>query len=261
MTVFEASGSSDPLGLWATVSPAVSFGFPDESAADPAMPVYRVRLPESEGASIRTLAENLANFQRLDAALDRIPARLDGLVLQARAQPGISFSAPAAAPGTELESELFSLLADASARSAAGPAGVSFGFGTAAGQAFAQAKEKLETLLEQVNHEVLHFAWVETEIAGQIIARSEVGWSGDSATFWNPATPAEQLSLHQRTLEIVSQTRHLKLRLLLTAVSGAVKMAGLMAAPGGAVLALPAVYQYVLKILQQVKEIQSIEPG
>lgn len=270
MPIFEATGSIDPLGLWDTTPQTVSFGMGDENTPEAAAPVYRVNLPASMAASSSALAENLASFERMNAALDEVPSQLDGLVRrmqekQQQAASGVSFAVADLVPETGPESELLSWLAisDSAALSGAGPEGgpegISFGLIEQASGALGRAKEKFETLLEQVNHEVLHFAWVETKIAGQLIARTEVGWSGDSTTVWNDATSAERISLHRRTLEVVSQTRQLKLRLLLTITSGAAKVAALMAAPGGAVLALPAVYQYVIKILEHVKQLQSIQ--
>jgi hypothetical protein len=62
--------------------------------------------------------------------------------------------------------------------------------------------------------------------------------------------------LHQRSLHIVTQTRGLHLRLFATIAVGATKVSSLLATPGGAVLALPAVYQYVMQIVAQVKQLQ-----
>lgn len=261
MPVFEATGNSDPLGLWDTTPQAVSFGLGDEAAPAAGQPVYRVNLTESMQASRSAMAENLARVERMNAALDVVPARLDSLVQrQQAAASGVSFGVAGMGPETGPESELLSLLAvtDSTALGGTGPEGVSFGIIEDAGAVLGQAKEKFTALLEQVNHEMLHFARVETKIAGQLIARTEVGWSGDATTIWHNLTSAEQMALHRRTLVIVSRTRHLRLRLLFTVTGGAAKMAASMAAPGGAVLALPAMYRYVTTILEQVKQIQSI---
>ena len=250
MPIFEATGTGDPLGLW------------DEAAPAAGQPVYRVNLTESMPAARSALAENLAGFERLNAALDEVPAQLDRLVQrQQAAVSGVSFGVAGMQSETGPESELLSLLAlcDATALGGTGPqGGVSFGIIEDASAVLEQAKEKFAALLAQVNHEMLHFAWVETKIAGQLIARTEVGWSGDVTTIWHNLTPAEQIALHGRTLEIVTRTRNLKLRLLITVTGGAAKMAALMAAPGGAVLAIPAMYQFVTTILEQVKQIQSV---
>ena len=265
MSIFEVTGSSDPLGLWDTTPQTVSFGIGEEIASEAAAPVYRVNLPESLEASSSALAEHLASFERMNAALDEIPSQLDGLVRRtqatARQPPASRLLWLTPSPETGPEGELLTLLADSDSAALSGTdlEGVSFGLSEVVSEALGQAKEKFDALLEQVNQDILHFAWVETKIAGLIIARTKVGWSGDSTTILNELTIREQTFLHQQTLEVVSQTRHLKLRLLLTVSGGAAKMAVLMAAPGGPMLALPAVYEYVMKILEQVKQMQSIQ--
>jgi len=265
MPIFEVIGSSDPLGLWDTTPQAVSFSVGEENAPNAAEPVYRVNLSDNIEASNSALAENLASFERMKAALDQVPFQLEGLVRrvqekQQKAASGVSFALADLQPEAEPESELLSWLAisDSTALSGTGSKGVSFGLIAVASGVLGQAKEKFDALLEQVNHEVLHFAWVEMKIADQIIARTEVVWSA-STTIWNDTASAEQMALHKRTLGVVSRTRNIKLRLLLTVVSGAAKMAALMVTPGGALLAIPAVYEYVLKILEHVKQLNSIE--
>lgn len=265
MPIFEVTGNGDPLGLWDITPHTVSFGMVEEIAQEAVAPVYRVTLSECEQVSSIYLADHLTDFERITTALDKIPSQLDGLVQrtqakQQKAAAGISFSVADTMPEKGPEGELLTLLAASDSVAFSGPdqEGVSFGFSEVTNEALGRAREKFDTLLEQVNQDVLHFAWVETIIASVLIARTEVAWSCDSTTIWKDFTSAEQMSLHQQSLEIVSQTRILKLRLLLTVSSGAAKMAVLMAAPGGAVLALPAVYDYVTKILQQVKQLQSI---
>jgi hypothetical protein len=195
----------------------------------------------------------------MNEALNQIPSQLDGLVRwmqskQHEAETGLSFSLSDADLEMGPESELLSHLAQTDL-AAVSDKSLSFGFSGAAEGVLTQAKEKLGILLEQVNHEILHFAWVETVIAGQIIARTEVDWRGDSISIWGKAISAEDMLMHLRSLAAVSKTRHLKLRLLFTVTGGAAKMAALLTVPGGAVLALPAVYQYVIKILQQVNQL------
>ena len=262
MSIFEATGSSDPLGLWEPISQVVSFGMEDETALDAVVPVFRVNLPASVGAANNALSENLANFERMDTALAAVPGKLEGLVqrsvlIQQKAASGVAFSITDVQPESELESELLSLMAisEADALGRPIPGDVSFGIIDSAGEVLGQAKKKFENLVVQVNHEILHFAWVETVIAEKIVARTQVNWGGDALTILDDATSTEQLSLHQRTLQVVSRTRNLKLRLLFTVTSGAAKLAALMATPGGAVLALPAVYHYVIRILDQVKQL------
>jgi hypothetical protein len=265
MPIFEVIGSSDPLGLWDTTPQEVSFSVGEENTPEATGPVYRVNFSDDIEASNSTLAENLASFERMKAALDLVPHQLDGLVRrvkerQQKAAPGVSFALADLQEEPGLEGELLSMLAisDSTALGGTGPEGVSFGLIEAASGVLGQAREKFEALLEQANREILHLAWVEMKIAGQIIARTEVGWQS-SNTFLHKTISAEQMSLHKRTLGVVSKTRNIKLRLLLTVAGGAAKMAVLMVTPGGAVLAVPAVYDYVKKILDHVKELDSIQ--
>jgi hypothetical protein len=265
MPIFEVIGSSDPLGLWDTTPQEVSFSVGEENTPEATGPVYRVNFSDDIEASNNILAENLASFERMKAALDLVPHQLDGLVRrvkerQQKAAPGVSFALADLQEEPGLEGELLSMLAisDSTALGGTGPEGVSFGLIEAASGVLGQAREKFEALLEQANREILHLAWVEMKIAGQIIARTEVGWQS-SNTFLHKTISAEQMSLHKRTLGVVSKTRNIKLRLLLTVAGGAAKMAVLMVTPGGAVLAVPAVYDYVKKILDHVKELDSIQ--
>jgi hypothetical protein len=265
MPVFELIGSNDPVGLWDTTPQAVSFSAGEENAAEITEPVYRVNLSDNLEVSNSALAESLASFERMKTALDQVPFQLDGLVRrvqekQDKAASGVSFALADLQPEPGPEGELLSLLAisDSGVFGGTGPEGVSFGFIAAASEVLGQAKDKFEALLEQVDHELLHFAWVEMKIAGQIIARTEVGWSA-SHTIWNNAISADQMSLHKRTLRVVSRTRSLKLHMLLTVAIGAAKMATLMVTPGAAALAVPAIYEYVNKILEHVKQLKSVQ--
>jgi hypothetical protein len=266
MSIFETTASNDPLGLWDFAPQPVSFALGDENpnAPEPVVPVYSVNLPADFEASSQALSDRESRFARIDSALDTVPARLDDLVsrLQAarpEAGSGASFAVPDSEADSTPEGELLSLLADsdAAARSGAGPEGVSFGLSEVTSAAFGEAKSRFEAFLEQMNHEVLHFAWVETKVAEQFIARTELGWSGDSSTIWADGISAGQKSLHQRALNITTRTRHVKMRLFVTIASGAAKVA-VLTATGAPVLALPAVYQYVTKIVSQVKELQSV---
>jgi hypothetical protein len=265
MPIFEVIGSDDPLGLWDTTPQTVSFGIGGENAPETIEPVYRVNFSDNIEVSNSALAENLASFERMKAALEQVPIQLNDLVRrvqekQQKAPSGVSFALADLQPEPGLEGELLSLLAisDSIALSGTVPGGVSFGLLAEASELLGQAREKFGSLLEQVNHEILQIAWVEMNIAGQIIARTKMGWSA-SNTFWINAISTEQISLHKRTLKVVSLTRNLKLRLLLTVAVGAVKMAPLMVTPGGTGLAVPAVYGYVKKILENVKQLRSIQ--
>jgi hypothetical protein len=266
MPIFETTGTSDPLGLWASAPQPemVHFGIGDEAASPlPDVPVFRVNLPGSSEAAGEVFETSEAYFERMNAALDNVPERLDTLVsrMQARQAAGdsVSFDVPSLEGEPGPEGDLLHLLDDVSKNEI-----VSFSVGDESeaarepvSQAWQDARARFEALMEQINREVLHFAWVETKVDGQMIARSEVDWSGDATTLWVETVSEEQKSLHHRALNIAARSRNMKLRLFVTVAGGAAKVTTLMAA-GTPMLALPAVYQYVMAIVKQVRQLQSI---
>lgn len=266
MPVFETS-DDDQLGLWTTApqSGAVSFGIGEETDS-PSNLLYRVNLPANSADTDRVFSSTEAAFARIDVALNGVPARLDGLVERTRAiqqnqSSAVSFDVLSTSQEAGPESDLLAELGDVE-RGAPGLAAdgqVSFGLGETISAGWEASKKQFEALISQIDRDVLHFAWVETAISDNLIARTSVDWSGDAQTVWVDGTSDEQLFLHERNLRFVTQTRGLRLRLFVTVTSGAARVAALMAAPGGAILALPAVYKYVTKILAQARELQSIQ--
>lgn len=268
MPIFEAS-ANDPFGLWESAPQTVSFGIGDaeQDSPPPAGNVYRLNLPADFEVSSAALRSSEAAIETASAALQSVPTRLDGLTARTqetrqKQASGVSFDVASLSPEPGPEGELLASLADID-RGAAGENAtgeVSFGLTEDLSGAWQAAESQFQALIAQIDRDVLHFAWVETNISNQLIARTTVDWSGDAQTIWMQSVSDRQIALHQRALYITTQTRNLRLRLFVTVTSGAAKMAALMATPGGAVLALPAMYQYVIKILKQAKELQSM-PG
>jgi hypothetical protein len=265
MPIFEVFGSSDPLDQWDTHPQMEYFGVGEVDTPETIEPIYRVNLSDNIAAANSALAEKQASFERIKAALEEVPFRLNGLVRwvhgkQPKAGSGVAFSLADLQPEPDLEGELLSWLAitDSVALSGSGPQGVSFGLLAEASMVLGHAKENFESLLEQVNREALQFVWVEMKMADQLVARTKMGWNG-SHTNWINAISAEQMSLHKRTLRVVSLTRNLRLRLVLIVAIGAVKLAPLLIAPGGTELAVPAVFGYVNNILKYVAQLHSIQ--
>ncbi len=264
--VFEYSGNEaqvgDPLGLWTStpvLAGAVSFGVGEADSPEAATPVFRANLPAGMASADGSLRQGETHLQALSQTLDSIPARLDGLIARSQ-EHGLSFDALAGEMQSGPETELLTLLTQVqsleTARAAAGDA-LAFSLPEDVAPLLGQAKTEFQALVERVDHEVLHFAWVETAIAGSLIARTSVRWSGDALTVWQEDIRPEQAQFHDRSVSIAAQTRHLKLRLLTTVVSGAAKV-GMLLATGTLPLALPLVYQYVRRSLDQVKAIQAL---
>lgn len=260
--LFESTGMDDPLGLWAPAAGPAGLSFAvDDLEPDP---VFRVSLPEEDTAP-ETFGAGEAYIAQVNAALENVPARLDGLVQRTQARrrdgqgAGVSFDVLALEERESgPEGQLLALLGDAEQEGRRAGGEVSFGLVEETSAAWQQARAGFEALMTQINREVLHFAWVETSISGSLIARTTVGWTGDADTVYLEDIREQQVVLHGRTLRIVTQTRSLRLRLFITIASGAAKISTLIATPAGALLALPATYQYVMQIIAQVKQLQSI---
>jgi len=261
MPVFESS-AEDVLGLWSATpaSAVLSFSIGEDTLAEEEQ-VYRVHLQEDSGAAWEMLRSGQARLLRMEYSLENVPERIEQLVERTqkkRQQPaeGVSFDTNMGEPEAGPESELLALLA-ATDRAAAGE--VSFGIGDLTTQAWVAARAQFDALIAQIDRDVLHFAWVETDFAGQLIARTSVSWNGDTQTVFDGGITPGLADLHESTLKTVSHTRQLRLRMFVTIASGSAKVAALLASPGGAVLALPAVYQYVTQIVAQAGELTSIQ--
>jgi hypothetical protein len=273
---FEIAGveAEDPLGLWVVASESVvHFGMEDESAAPPAdTPVYRIQLPEDSAAAEAAFGEREARLQQSAQVLESIPSRLDDLVARTQVRQKVAESQAVHFGIDELgtgedaaESELLNLIADVDTGGASAPAAgkqVEFGIvDEAINPALERAQSQFNALLEQVNREVLHFAWVETATLGQTLARTGVDWSGDAETVWMNGISLEQSALHNRALRFATHSRALKMRLFMTITGGAAKVAALMTNPAGAALALPVVYRYVSQMLTQARELNALKAG
>ncbi len=202
------------------------------------------------------LAERQEVLGASQLALEDIPERIENLVRQARATGGVglSFAPPSAEALPEPEAEALELL-----HALEMPAiGVSF---DAAGeekrgleQTFDQFKADMDDLLRLVTH----FAWVETEQDGRLIGRSVVGWSGDLDTLWHGGLTPEQRELHHRSLRQALASRNILLHAVVVTLRSAAKLAVLLTAPGGALLAVPVAWKFVKEIMADIEKYKLI---
>lgn len=248
------------IGPW-QVAPSAPVSFAaGESVAQVDAPVWKVSLPADEAEAEQALAEAEAQIAAAEAALNEVPARFDAIT---SAQPrGEQVSFDVASFGVQADSPeaaMFALLEHAQALEQGRT--VSFGVSDVASAAWEQAKAQFEAFVGQLQREVFHFAWVETNVDNQLLARTMVGWSGDSDTIWLEDASAEQRSAHRRALRVAVKSRALRLRMFVTVTGGAAKLSVLLTTPAGAVLALPAAWKYVTEILQQIKSYQTLAQG
>lgn len=198
-------------------------------------------------------------LQSSQEALDSVPDRIENLVgrSQAQARGEVSF---AAGPLPPAEAELLQLLA-ASGRTAiqTGQPEVSFGLGQDLGAELRKAIAGFQQFTQRIARLIAHFAWVETQVTGHLLARTVVSWTGDMNTLWEDYLEPQQVDLHRRSLTLAITSRAAMLRTFIATTQGAAKLSVLLATPGGAVLALPAAWKYVNQILAELEEIRDLK--
>jgi hypothetical protein len=246
------------FGSWqfesSTDTSGLSFGI--DTAAQEAVPVWRKDFSSDLETADAELSASEALAQASLAELNAVPGRIDDLInrVQAESSGGISFAATSMEALDEPEAELLDLLDTINRPSV----GVSFAVG-------GEDQSKIEGAFDQfgadMNHLlrlVTHFAWVETEIEGQLLGRSVVSWSGDLDTNWASRIEAEVYQLHQRSLHQALATGNIALHAVTITTQSAVKLAVLLAAPGGALLALPVAWKFVRGILADIKKYKDL---
>ncbi len=238
--------SAGPVGAAAeTTSFATS-----EAAAEPAVR-WQLDLPRDPAAARAQLSDREAQLAASHQALDAMPDRFEALVRQARAQGTVSF---AAQPDEQLlerpEAEALRLLGLAEQ----GATGVSFGLGEDVRGDWQQASAQFQALTAQMSQLLFNLAWVETRREGQLLAQTVVGWTGDLNTAWGAAAGAETRALHRRSLALALAARLAWVRLFVVTTQGAARLAVLLSTPGGAVLALPAAWTFVNRVLADLSQ-------
>jgi len=216
---------------------------------------WQMELPPDHQAADDLLAQSEAQVRSTQKALDAAPARLDTLIasLGSREAGPLSFSLPSEAAATlpPAESELLSWL------EATQPEAVSFGLPALPSKDLLDAGLQVQKALDGMLQQVLYLAWVETRLGERTLARTVVNWGGDSDTVWSPLVPSDELSLHRRSLGLAVVSRLALLRLILTVTQGAAKISVLIAAPGANLLALPAAWKFVNRVLAEIEAYKS----
>ena len=228
----------------------LSFGL--EGTPADTTPVWQIDLPGGAQEAAAQLEQVGSQLSASQLALQDASSRLDEFIrrYQVGEMTQVSFAATALpAPESELRDWLEQTR----------PEALEFGVKAQAPSQLemqrlsAQVQAALEKLLQQA----LHFAWVETRVEGRWLARSVVSWGGDADTVWGVMIQPEDANLHQHNLRLAILSRGTLLRLVMVVTTGALKIALLLTTPGGAVLALPAAWKFVHRILSEIESYQS----
>ena len=221
---------------------ALTFGI--QAEPHQTVPVWRVDLPSDLELAQEHISRRAEQMQEAAAALESIPQRVD--LMAARQQVAASFdveSGQLPAP----EAELLHLLEAIEASTAP----LSFSSNVPKPGELDQVSDQFKAASQHLLRLFSHFAWVDTLVEGQPIGRTEVGWTGSMNTAWAERLNETQKNLHQRNLETALASRNTSLRTLTVSMQTAVKLSVLLAAPGGALLALPVAWKFVNQILAQ----------
>ncbi|GAB4441933.1 MAG: hypothetical protein OHK0015_39820 [Chloroflexi bacterium OHK40] len=235
--LIDPAGGPAPPGPWASRPiPAGSFGAAGESEA--ALPLWRVILPASPVAARADLAAAEHSLAAQEAAVAAAPIRLRALATGGSA---VSFGAPTATP----ETNLLALIAEQRGVGAA-----SFGGG---GGPLAEAEERFGAFVAQVRDAIAYAALVETLREGVLVARSQVGWTGDLRSLLAPGPLGEHRALHRRALALALRSRAALLRSFGIVMRGAAIVAAMASSPAGALIAAPAAWRFVDDLLREVR--------
>jgi hypothetical protein len=245
--------NEDPFGMWDIVPTASGVSFAAGEAAQPEEPLHRVNFASLEaGHAQLQLKQNLLSEQ--EALLQQAEQRL----AEIGRSGGVSFAAPIdqppefVQPEQDLEAALQRLTAP-----------VSYGLfdrkKLAEQEADLEATSEWRQFLEQVREMIANYARVATEIVGNPIGQTAVSWTGDFRTIWTPAVTVADMNLHRRNVEVTLQWRLGTMRFVGVVGAGAANVAVKLGVPGGQLLALPAVWNFVKDVLQEWRKLQAIK--
>jgi hypothetical protein len=254
-------GLNDMFGLWLHVSDAapgstLSFALDAEGETarktEEGVPVWRVNLPSDYEQAAAYLRAGEAKLRATEEALAAANDRLESFVAsRTTAAMPFGISTESTESDAELESLLLTLRGDHPV--------VSFGLADNLQDEWSRTSEQFQNFINQLQRIVANYAWVETSVEGDLLSRTVVSWTGDVNTFWarenfDPAL----VELHQHTLKLALTSRDVLVRTLVVVLEGVIKFS-ILISTGVGVLALPAMWKSVRKILAQIEALQQLE--
>ncbi|MCU0519274.1 MAG: hypothetical protein MUF84_01075 [Anaerolineae bacterium] len=238
---FSTPEELDPLGIWdLVISPVVPYA----AGSDDRGLIWRVDHPTSSREAETALLAQRAKVEQWEYSLDAAARRLADL------SPVTSYALGFGAPEAELLAQIAALQSPV----------LSYGLGEAATAAYHEVYEQANALLLQFKRLIHHFARIETATRGVSVALTAVDWTGDYETVWLDGATASDMGLHLEAVRLALESRHALLRLISVVTSGALSLTLKASVPGGQVLLLPAVYNYVRSILKELERQRPSEP-
>lgn len=242
------------LGIWSTQSAVV-----DEVAFEAASPqrantlAWRVGLPPD----MRRAAMNLSAAEAdLTASQDSLSGASERLTAFAKASAGRQTGAVGTPVNTSMRNQPESVLADIVYMEQAHDT-VALAVDKES-IAFRQPWRTFNAGLERLMRSLTNLAVVETHVGVTRVGWTVVGWSGSIHTVWSKGVSRENAALHQRALALACATRVTLVRMVALAVRGAALLSTALATPVGPLLALPAVWTFILAVQAEARRLKSL---
>jgi len=224
-----------PPGPWQPVVTGSAF-----TAGEQPDVIWQARLPEELGAAQAALHNAATRLRADEQALATVEHRL----LQV-ANGAVSFSTLAPQP----EQTLLRFLASVEPAS-----GISFGLRDEIQERWQAAQDQLAALSAQAWETLGSYATVETIQGARLIGRTRINWHGDARSLLIADIDLAQAAIHRQTLALALRSRAALLRMVGLVGRGAAIAATMFTSPAGALLALPAVWQFVQEVLAEVRQ-------
>lgn len=240
-------GGDDLFGVWYAppATPDVGVAFDASAPAAPAAPVWRIQLPASLDEAEAALETRRSALRRGEVDMATAEERLDRV--GSAGGPAVAFDVT-----TGPEAELLGALSAAKAP-------VSFDVDADVGAAQDREREATRRdwrdFVAQVQDMVTHAARVETNVGETFVGYTEVDWTGDFETVWEPGVTPAHRRLHHESLHLTLAWRMAMLRLLVVVGAGAVRLAIRASVPGAQLTLLPAVYKYIREVVQELRQL------
>ena len=234
-------------------------------AADTSPLCWQVDLsPDPRQAAIE-LDRAQARLAGIMRGLDHVEGRLAGYVASDGLPPPgeVAYGLDAPSPAPEPETDLQALMDEIARASQPPPAGESaeVDFAALSVGRIAETVAGYRAFLSQFYQSISYYARVETTQRGRVLARTRVGWTGDTSTAWHTRVTDEQIALHQRSLALALDTRAGLLRIAVLVVQGARLLAQLSvmaAATPSLILAAPAAWRFIQQVLAEARRWQEM---
>lgn len=223
-----------PPGPWQAQAVGSSFSLGEQPDV-----IWQARLPDDPAAAQAALRAALAQLGAHEAALATVELRL-----QRVASGAVSFSSALPPAEQALLNGLW----------AAQPEGASFGLSDTLQAQWQAAQEQIAALTAQAREALGGYATVETVQGERLIGRTRINWHGDARSLLIAGIDATQAALHYQTLALALRSRAGLLRLIGLVGRGAAIVATMVTSPAGALMALPAVWQFVQEVVAEVHQ-------